>query len=65
LTAWAANGAECDAATLCDAATGACLCSLEETRCNPSSGNFEVCDASGWTESEICETDCDDEAGCL
>jgi hypothetical protein len=64
-TAWAANGMECDAAALCAPAEGACICSLEDTRCNPDSGNFESCEATGWTETAICETDCDDETGCL
>jgi hypothetical protein len=64
-TTWVANGTECDADTLCDPAEAECICSLADTRCNPSSGNFELCEATGWTESDICETDCDDETGCL
>jgi hypothetical protein len=64
-TSWAPSGAECDAATLCDPAAGACICSLSDTRCNPTSGNFETCTASGWTESAVCTAACDDETGCL
>jgi hypothetical protein len=60
---WADSGMECDATTLCDA--GACICSLAEVRCNPTSGNFEECTASGWTEVAVCEMGCDDATGCL
>jgi hypothetical protein len=64
-TSWAPNGAECDAETLCDTAAGECICSLADTRCHPGSGNFQVCEASGWTETAVCEMGCDDETGCL
>lgn len=61
---WAPAGAECDAVTLCNPSSGACLCSLGDTRCN-ATGNFEVCAATGWTESAVCDTACDDATGCL
>lgn len=64
-TSWVESGAACDAATLCDSTTGACICSLAQTRCNPTSGNFEVCAATGWTASAVCAMGCDDVTGCL
>jgi hypothetical protein len=60
---WANNGTACDAATLCSG--GACICGLGDVRCNPISGNFEECAASGWTETAVCEMGCDDAMGCL
>jgi hypothetical protein len=62
---WEDDGAECDAATLCDPARGACICSLGETRCNPTSYNFETCEESGWVETAECSMGCDDTSGCL
>jgi hypothetical protein len=62
---WADDGAECDAAALCDAGTGSCICSLDDTRCNATSGNFEQCQATGWVETAVCAAGCDDTAGCL
>jgi hypothetical protein len=64
-TSWVASGAECGSEALCDPAMGACLCSLGDTRCSPTTANFETCDVSGWTETAMCETGCDDVTGCL
>jgi hypothetical protein len=60
---WANSGTACDAATLCSG--GACVCGLGDVRCSPTSGNFEECAASGWTETAVCEMGCDDAMGCL
>lgn len=62
---WADDGAECDAVALCDSATGSCICTLDDTRCNATSGNFEQCQATGWVETAVCAAGCDDVAGCL
>ena len=61
---WVDSGAECDAADLCDEAAGTCICSLEETRCNPDSGNIDTCESTGWVESEVCADGCDGD-GCI
>jgi hypothetical protein len=62
---WVDDGTACDAAGLCNAATGTCTCTLSATRCNPSTGNFEECEATGWYETAVCSAGCDDSAGCL
>lgn len=63
--AWTDSDAECDAATLCNAATGTCICSLGDTRCNATSDNFETCETTGWVETDICDMGCDPDSGCL
>ncbi len=62
---WVDSGDECDDQALCDAATGTCLCSLGDTRCNPDTENFEECQSTGWTETDVCSAGCDDDTGCL